>query len=253
MGSHRALVVDDEPLARIHLASALDRAGWEVVGSVASAATAREALRVRSVDVVFLDVQMPGEDGLGLARSLADAGGPVVVFVTAHDRYAVAAFEVRALDFLLKPVDEARLAHALARAGELVALRERLAWADSVRDALDEVDGSAAPLTRLCVRGVGRVESVRLAEVRLLTSAGNYVELHLPGRVVLHRAALSALAGRLDRGLFVQVHRTAVVRRDLVRALARAGDGWELRLDRGERVPVSARHLPAVRELLDAR
>lgn len=245
--SHRALVVDDEPLARVNLSHALGRAGWEVLDAVASAAAARRVLAAREVDVVFLDVQMPEEDGLSLARELAGADGPVVVFVTAHDRYAVAAFEVRALDYLQKPVDDARLARTLVRAGELVDLRERAAWSDAVRDAVDEVDGGAAPLTRVCVRGVGRLETVVLADVRRFTSAGNYVELHVGDRVVLHRASLSALAARLDPALFVQTHRTTVVRRDRMRALTRVGDTWELTLDDGARVPVSARHLTAVR------
>lgn len=249
----RALVVDDEALALVNLTHAIAQVpGWEVVASVTSARAARAALAAHpAVDAVLLDVQMPEEDGLSLARELARSGGPVVVFVTAHDQYAVDAFAVRALDYLQKPIDDRRLAETLVLAAELVALRERAAWAESVRDAIDEVGGAEGSLSRVCVRGVGRVETIRLAEVRRLTSAGNYVELHLPGRSVLHRSAFSAFANRLDPVLFLRVHRTAAVRRDLVRALSRAGDAWEVELEGGERAPVSARYVQGVRDLLE--
>jgi|CXWL01.1.fsa_nt_gi two-component system LytT family response regulator len=255
----RALVVDDEALARANLRHAIrEFPGWEVVAECDSAASARAALGATRVDVVFLDIQMPGENGLTLARELTAVGSaPIIVFVTAYDEFAIEAFEVQALDYLQKPFDDGRLAQTLTRAGELVRLRQRAPWQAAVDDAVSAVQavrgqGLVVPLSRVCVRSVGHIETVAISAVRWIASAGNYVELHLGGRRVLHRVTLARLEAHLDAEVFMRVHRTAIVRRAAIAALRVTGDGtYELTLDRGEVVPVSERHVASVRTLLE--
>ena len=255
----RAVLVDDEKLARANLRHALSEVpGWQVVAECSSAAAARAALSVMPADVVFLDVQMPEETGLSLARKLVtEDSPPVIVFVTAYDQYAIEAFEVHALDYLQKPFDDARLAQTLTRARELVSLRQSPSWREAVSDAMETVDDArharpSAPLTRVCVRSVGKVETVPIDSVRWIASAGNYVELHLGERSVLHRVPLSQLEKRLDPEQFMRVHRTALVRKALISGIKVTGDGtYNAILNRDEQVPVSERYVTAVRELLE--
>lgn len=263
----RVLVVDDEALARSNLQLALgEQPGWTCVGACANAAQARAALASlasrpgAAVDLVLLDIRMPRESGLSLAAELAASPAPpLIAFVTAYDAHALAAFEVHAIDYLLKPFDDARLAALLARADALLRLRQAASLAGSVqalaREQATLAQGGAMPaLQEIVVRSVGQVERVAVAELRWVAAAGNYVELHLAGRTLLHRTPLSALAERLPSGEFLRVHRTALVRPGLIEQMRATGDGtWEARLQGGDTVPVSERHAGAVRALFAAR
>jgi two-component system LytT family response regulator len=254
----RALIVDDEAPGRTNLALALAPfAGWQVVAQCEGASDARAAVARTPVDVAFIDVQMPVESGLELARSLcALPAPPLLVFVTAYSRYAIEAFEVHALDYLLKPLDDDRLGQALARAEDLLRLKQQAGHARAVRDCVEdttrrEAGAALAYLRRVNVRSVGRVEAVDLADVAWIGSAGNYVELHLGRRSVLHRIPLSRLEPRLDPADFVRAHRTAILRRDQLRELSVVSDGSYLaRLQCGASVPVSGRHIAALRAVL---
>lgn len=251
-----ALVVDDEPLARDNLRHALGSfAGWRVVGECDGAAAARRLLAEQPVDVLFLDIQMGRESGLGLARSLADREAPpVIVFVTAFEQFAIDAFDVHALDYLLKPFDDARLAQTIERVEQLLQLK-RAAYGTSLRDGLEDIGagGSAVGthLRRLTLRSVGHIECVEIDLVNWLSAAGNYVELHLAGRTLMHRATFGTLSARLDPAVLIRTHRSVVVRRDQCVALSVAGDGvYALRLRCGDVVPVSERYVQGVREVL---
>ena len=251
----RALVVDDEAPGRLNLRLMLAaHPDWRLVGECASAAEARALLAVDDVDVVLLDIHMPGESGLALARSLSERDEPpLVVFVTAFNDYAVDAFELHALDYLLKPIQARRLAQALERAGQMLALRQRAPYGLALRDYLGaaaRAAGGVAPAVaeHLSVRSVGRIERIRLADVFWIGAAGNYVELHLAGRTVLHRVPLSRLEQSLDPRRFLRVHRRAIVRADQIRALAVVGDGsYLLTLHCGAEVGVSERYVEGVR------
>ena len=251
------LIVDDEALARSNLQLALaDHPDWQVTGLAASAAEARVMQVQRPADLVLLDIQMPRQHGLAYAAELAALPNPpLVVFVTAHDEHALAAFEVHALDYLLKPLDDARLAQALTRAGQMLELRQREGYAVDVQALVREREalcsgGGLPPLTQIVVRSVGSLERVPVAEIRWLASAGNYVELHLGGRRLLHQATLSALEARLPPGEFLRVHRTALVRPSEIAALSVVGDGvYSAQLADGGSLPVSERHVEAVRAL----
>ena len=253
------VIVDDEPLARENLRHALvNFPRWKVVGECESAAQARERLSTSRPDVVFLDVQMPRENGLGLARTLATMDEPpVIVFVTAFEKFALTAFELHALDYLLKPFDDERLKQAVTRAEGIVDLRERAAYGQALRGYVADLGpGDRAVetyLQKLSVRSVGHIESVRVADILWISAAGNYVELHLDQRTVLHRVTISQLEQRLDPAVFLRVHRSAMVRRDQCSALSVAGDGvYALALRDGTSVGVSERYVEGVRAVLQA-
>lgn len=257
----RVLIVDDEEPGRINLRLALRaHAAWEIAGECADAAQARAFLAMHTVDVVFLDIRMPRESGLALAHDLAQQPAPpLLIFVTAYDTHAVAAFRVHALDYLLKPLDDADLAKALARADALMAQRQLAARTGALRDwsaSLQRQGGvGEAPvyLRQLNVRSVGRIDVVQLAEVMVIEAAGNYVELHLAQRRVLHRVPIGTLERHLDPAVFVRVHRSVLVRRDQIVALrSGAAEAPTLTLRYGNEVPVSERHLAKVRKLLPA-
>ena len=253
----RALLVDDEPLARTDLRLALTTASdWHIVAECGSAAEARRLLGSEPVDVVLLDIRMPRESGIALARGLVEGESPpLIVFVTAYDAHAIEAFDLHAVDYLLKPVEDGRLRQTIDRVEAVHALHAERDYAAAVRDALDERPGDADAtrpyLTRFSVRSVGRIDSVAVADVQWITSAGNYARLGLPGRTLLHRVTLTHLEARLDPTQFLRVHRTAIVRRDRLKALRVTGDGtYQLTLHGGMTVPVSERHVAAVREAM---
>jgi two-component system LytT family response regulator len=244
----RLLIVDDEEPGRVNLRYSLAaHPECEIVAECASAAGARAALAAGEVDVVFLDVQMPQESGLSLARELSlRAEPPLIIFVTAHSVHAIEAFEVHALDYLLKPVDDARLAQAVERAAAMLAQRQRRAYGAALRAY---AGAAAAPyLEHLSVRSVGRIDQVSTGNILWIESAGNYVQLHTAARSLLHRVPLSRLERHLDPGLFLRVHRGAIVRREQIASLAVAGDGsYLLTLHCGAEVPVSERYVQLVR------
>lgn len=262
-----ALIVDDEALARSNLQLALaEHPDWRCVGACASAAEARVALAQREVDLLLLDIQMPRQNGLAFAAELAQQpGAPLVVFVTAYDEHALSAFDVFALDYLLKPFDDQRFAAMLGRVEQMLGLKQGAALQAEalqafVREQHSRAAGAGLPeLPYLTVRSVGLIERIAVAELEWIAAAGNYVELHLqspspgvPGRQVLHRSTLSALEARLPQGQFLRVHRTALVRPCAFASLAVTGDStYALSLRSGEQVPVSERFVKDVRAHFD--
>jgi two-component system LytT family response regulator len=247
----RYAIVDDEEPGRTNLRLAMGvHAGWQLAFEADSAARARDALASNRIDLLFLDIQMPRESGLLLARELGRlAEPPLVVFVTAHSVHAIEAFEVHALDYLLKPLDDARLAQAVERAALLLAGRQRGAYGKALRAYAE----GPAYLEQISVRSVGRIDQVRVADIRWIEAQGNYVALHTAAGSPLHRVALSRLEAHLDPGQFVRVHRGAIVRRGEAVGLSVVGDGsYLLRLRGGVEVPVSERYVAAVREMLGA-
>jgi two-component system LytT family response regulator len=256
----RALIVDDEQPGRDNVRLALrEHPHWEMAAECASVADARAAMAAGGVDVVFLDVQMPQESGMVLAREFAAlTTPPIIVFVTAYQHYAVQAFEFHAVDYLLKPFDDDRFALALSRVEDLMALRRRGArYAELLQNYLDHtangVEVDTKYIDHICVRSVGQLESVAVSDITWIISSGNYVELHLDSRVVLHRTTFSEILNRLDPRHFLRVHRRAMVRRAHCKGLRVVGDGsYQLALIGGDTVPVSERYVGDVRAVLGA-
>jgi two-component system, LytTR family, response regulator len=241
------LLVDDEPLARRLLRVLLAGDPEVTVSGETSGDEAVDVIERTAPDILFLDVQMPGVDGFEVLARLAPERMPVVVFVTAYDQYAVRAFEVHALDYLLKPVTDARFAEALARAKGRG--RERRAGVAPSGGAADsDLERLAALLaergqrylTRLLVPARERTLVVEVDEIDWIEAADYYVEIHVGGRRHLLRETLSQLEGRLDPARFCRVHRSAIVNVTRVREIHPLfrGDGTLILLS-GERVPLS--------------
>ena len=215
----RALVVDDEPLARRRLRRLLQRErGVEVVRECGDGPSAVAAIEALAPDLVLLDVQMPGMDGFGVLQACQAMPLPEVIFVTAYDQYAVRAFEHHALDYVLKPVTPERLAAALAHARRRVGVSPGGARAHHVDGLLTEL-GSRRPVLRLLVREADRSYFVRTDAVAFLESDGNYVWAHTEQRRCRIRVTLAALAPRLDPNHFRRISRSCVVNLDCIREI----------------------------------
>jgi two-component system LytT family response regulator len=246
----RYLIVDDEAPSRANLRLAMGaHPDWGLVYECESAAAARALLSGQGVDVIFLDVQMPVESGLLLARDICRLPEPpLIVFVTAYGEHALDAFEVHALDYLLKPVSDTRLAQTVQRCAAMLQQRQREAYGAAVRDCIDAGAGRQTKyLKHINVRSVGRIEQVAIEDVLWVESAGNYVELHLAARTVLHRITLNRVECLLDPAHFLRVHRGAIVRRDQIGTLAATGESYRLLLRCGGAVAVSERYLGALK------
>lgn len=242
------IIVDDEPPGRANLRLAMDAyPDWRLLAECDSAAAARSALAAGGIDVIFLDIQMPRETGLALARELSRLPAPpLIIFVTAFNAYAVDAFEVNALDYLLKPVDDRRLAQTVERAAHMLRYRQSEGYGEALRGYIDFAPDRY--LDAISVRSIGYIEQIRVADVLWLQSAGNYVELHLASRKVLHRIPLSRLEPLLNPDDFLRVHRAAIVRRDQISRLSIVGDcRYLLTLRCDAQVPVSERYVDAVK------
>lgn len=216
----RALIVDDEPIARRGIRQRLrGEADVEVIGECGDGAEAIDAITELAPDLVFLDIQMPEVGGFDVVEAIGVARMPAVVFVTAYDEHALRAFDVHAVDYVLKPIDQHRFRTAVERA------RQRLAHPPGQPDrrlagALGELGRPAQHYARrLAIKGDGRVILVDVDEVDRLETAGNYVEVHSGARHHLVRETMASLEARLDPARFVRVSRSSIVNADRVREL----------------------------------
>ncbi|HEX8071282.1 MAG TPA: response regulator [Pyrinomonadaceae bacterium] len=254
----RTLIVDDEPLARRNLRVLLERdAEVELLGEATGGAEAVALIERHAPDLVFLDIQMPELDGFDVLAHLTPERMPVVVFVTAFDQYALKAFEYHALDYLLKPFDDARFEKALRQAKLQVEQREIKDLSRRLIALLAEREGrsahapeaappAAAPqyLTRLMLKTGGRIFFLRVEEIDWIGAEDYYVKLHVGRKGHLLRETMNELETKLDPARFVRIHRSSIVNLDRVRELHQhfngeyvvvLHDGTELKLSRGRR------------------
>ena len=225
----KALIADDEPLARERLRFLLSRDDEiEIAGECRNGRDVIQALRECSPDVLFLDIQMPGRGGFDVIEQIGAANMPVTVFVTAHNHYALEAFEVHALDYLTKPIEPERLRRTLARVKERVASKSALIAQEQLRSVFDGIrstspTGSKTYPRRLMVRNGTRDVLVPLDEVEWIEAADYYSCLHVGSKSFLRREPIKRLAGSLDPSKFVRVHRSAIVNIGQVREIVREG------------------------------
>jgi two-component system LytT family response regulator len=216
----RVLIADDEPLARERLRTLLAGEPWlQLVAECSDGVQAVEAIRRQQPDLAFLDVQMPGATGFEVISRIGSARMPLVVFVTAFDSYALRAFEVHALDYLLKPFDRERFRQTLARARQQL---ERRSNGEFERRLLALVQGlrpHANRLERFVIKSGGRVFFVRSDEIDWIEAAGNYVKLHVGADAHLFRETMSALEAQLDPDRFFRIHRSHIVNIERVKEL----------------------------------
>ncbi len=252
----RALIVDDEPLARRRLVQLLAaRSDVEIAGEAESGREALKLIKLLRPDVLLLDIEMPAVDGFSVLKELPPGHAPAIVFVTAFQDHAVKAFELRATDFVVKPVSEHRLAAALDQArSDLEARRagERLAFLQE-RIAELETRALAASNPGLWVQIGSEKRRLTLTDIRWMEAEGDYVRVHMNGQALLVSAMLGDMEKALDEKAFLRVHRSALVRKDKVRAIVRGRfSAPVLELDDGHRLPVGRKYREAVRSAFDA-
>jgi DNA-binding LytR/AlgR family response regulator len=251
------LLADDEPLALRRLRRLVSEV--EEVRIVATAVDGDQALalaRETAAQVVIIDIKMPGLDGVSVARALAGPEGPVVIFATAFDRYAIQAFDLAAVDYLLKPFDAPRVAEALARARAQIRARDAEQRIGELRAIVQDLRSEsgrseASPFeTELWIDGRGGAQRVLVRDLDWIEAERDYVRLHVGARSYLVRDSIRGLVERLDPAAFVRIHRSAVVQRDRVAQLApRPGGGLTVVLSKGARPPVGRSHAATVRRL----
>lgn len=247
----RTVLVDDEPLANEGLELLLAPHGdFEVVGSYMSGAEAIAGIRDAAPDLVFLDVQMPRVDGFGVLAGLAEHPLPKVVFVTAHDRHAVRAFEAHALDFLSKPVDAARFAACLERVRADMARDRALAEHARLRALLAERAAPVPYARRITARAGARTRVIDLAEIEWVEARGNYVAVQSDGCEWLVRTPISALEAQVDPAHFRRIHRSTLVRVDAVRELVRRHGECFAVLAGGAELKVARNRVGSLREAI---
>lgn len=240
----RVVIIDDEPPARDKLKSLVSADGrLDSVGEASDGVGAVTLIERERPDLVLLDIQMPELDGFEVLEALDLPRLPHVIFVTAYDAHAVRAFDFRALDYLLKPVDPDRFSVALDRALESIENDDPAAVTARIHDAIRDRPATAAPLSRFVVRLRGRMLLVPAEDVGWISAAGNYVELHIGRESHLVRGSLQDVEARLDPARFVRVHRSTIVNVARIREMQPWAHGdMLLVLDDGSEVRLSRRY-----------
>jgi two-component system LytT family response regulator/two-component system response regulator AlgR len=251
----RVLIVDDEPLARRRLVQLLaGRRDVEVVGEAENGREALSLVELLRPDVLLLDIEMPGVDGFAVLKALPRGSAPAIVFVTAYQDHAVQAFELRATDFVVKPVRKERLESALDEAkSDLEARRagDRLAFLQARLAELESRAMSASD-PGLWVQIGGDKRRLTLSDIRWIEAERDFVRVHMSGHAHLVSTMLGDIEKLLDGQAFVRIHRSTIVRKDKVRAVLRGRfSAPVLELDDGHRLPVGRKYREAVREAFD--
>jgi two-component system, LytTR family, response regulator len=225
----RTVLVDDEPLAirglELRLAAFAD---VEVIATCRNGREAIKTIRTLKPDLVFLDIQMPGFDGFGVIQGVMEASPPLIVFVTAYDDHAVRAFEAQAFDYLLKPVEEGRLAQTLQRARTALSAQRAAAGDGSLAAQQAVREGTSAPITPagplptqferlLNIRDRGQIFRIEIDSIEKIEAAGDYMCIHVNGQTLILRETMKDLERRLDPRKFQRVHRSTIVNLDLVK------------------------------------
>ncbi len=243
----KSLIVDDEALARRGLALRLASIdGIEIAGECGNGREAIAAIENLRPDLVFLDIQMPGLDGFDVVRRLQGDAMPIIVFVTAFDRYAVTAFEMHALDYLLKPVEEARLAATVARARQRLDERDATTEKSQLLAFILQMTGLAAKDNdsvtheRLSIRDGNEVTLIPMADIEWVEAAGDYMCVHANGATHIMRSTMKQLEAQLDPARFSRVHRSTIVNVERVVKLTAHDNGeYFMTLTGGARLKLS--------------
>lgn len=240
----RTLIIDDVQLARERLKRCLaGEPEVEIVGECNNGTRAVESIRTLSPDLIFLDVQMPALDGFGVLEALKGGRVPAVIFVTAYNEYAIPAFDVNALDYLLKPVDCARLSKAVARAKSQLAQPSGDDLDTRFRAMLEDIKASSKFLKRLTIKLTGHTILLPTDEIDWLESYGNYLKVHAGRESHLIRGTMQSLEAKLDPETFVRVHRSAIVNIEKIKQIyPRSNGDQDLVLQNGQQLMLSRKY-----------
>lgn len=216
----RALIADDEPLARERLVELLRaEPDIEIVGECADGREALKQIQSAAPDLIFLDVQMPELDGFGVVSALSKEQMPAIIFVTAYDQFAVRAFEVSAVDYLLKPFDRERFQLALRRAIDQIQRREPGEITRRLHQLMAELRPEAPVLERLAIKTEGRVLLVKVADIDWIEAADNYVNIHVGNESHLHRETMASVENKLASNQFMRISRSTIVNVERIKEL----------------------------------
>ncbi|MBV9958100.1 MAG: response regulator transcription factor [Acidobacteria bacterium] len=249
----RTLIVDDEPLARERIKRYLGAEGdIEVIGECANGRDAVKAVGELAPDLLFLDIQMPELDGFGVLEAIGPQQVPAIIFVTAYDKYALRAFDVHALDYLLKPFNRDRFGRALQRAREQLE-HDKLGQLDQrLLSLLEDLKTEHKYLDRLVVRSVGRVFFLKTDEIDWIEAAGNYVRLHVGREAHLLRETMNRLEAKLNPDKFLRIHRSTLVHIDRIKELQPLFSGdYTVILRDGRQLTLSRSYRDKLLELFD--
>lgn len=249
----RTLIVDDEPMARAHLRSLLEARGdIAVVGEAGDGNRAVELIRQLAPELVLLDVQMPELNGFEVVRSVGVERMPAVVFVTAYDQHALAAFEVHALDYILKPVNRIRFTQAMDRVVNLVRAGVPGPGSHSLARLLDELATLRSSAQRLAVKAGDRVLYLKVSEIDWIEAADDSVRIHIGRQVYQHRATMAELEDRLRGSSFMRIHRSTIVNVERIREFQPWFQGdWIVVLADGTRLQSGKRYRQRIKALLE--
>jgi two-component system LytT family response regulator len=239
----RTIIVDDEKPARVRLMQCLrQESDVDLVGLAQDGGEAVQLIRSTSPALVFLDVQMPGLDGFGVFREIGAEAMPLTVFVTAHDRYAVKAFETHAVDYLLKPFSDERFESAMAQARRALSLKvsDRTSGVSDTQQTTHNPVLHSRHLERIAIRVDGRILFLNVADIDWIEAAGVYVHLHVGTKTYLHRSSIIHLVDRLDPAQFVRLHRSTIVNATRILELQPRSHGdYVVILDGGTKLTLS--------------
>lgn len=241
----RTLIVDDEPLARERVKRFLkDERDLEIIGECGNGNDAVRVIHEKEPDLVFLDIQMPEKNGFDVIKSLNVKHLPTIVFITAYDQYALQAFDVHALDYLLKPFNRERFHRAVARVKEQIDGERRGELDERLASLISSITPEKKYLERLVVKSVGRVFFLKTEEIDWIEASGNYLKLHVGRESHMIRETMNSVEAKLDPSQFMRIHRSTIVNIDRIKELhpmfsgdysAILRDGTELALSRNYR------------------
>jgi len=253
MNTIKALIVDDEPLARERIKRFLaDERDIELIGECADGQEAVSAIQTLAPDLVFLDIQIPEIDGFGVLEAVGVEQMPAVIFVTAYDRYALQAFDVNALDYLLKPYNRERFHKAVERARAQLSNGAKGELSERLLSLLENLQPEQKHLERLMIKSSGRVFFLRTTEIDWIEAEGNYLRLHVGKESHLLRETMNRLAAKLDQDKFLRIHRSTLVNIERIKELQPLFSGdYVVILRDGKQLTLSRSYRDKLLELFD--
>jgi len=248
----KVLIADDESLARKSIKHLLkSEVDISEIIETADGSDVVELCKKHSPDIIFLDIQMPGKNGIQIAEEIPH--GPVIIFATAYDQYAITAFELNAIDYLLKPFDDDRFYASLNKARYQLTQKITTDF-KAINQLIKEISTGQAKQykSRLAIKDPGRIRLIEVADINYISGAGNYADVYLlDSSHVLHRETLTALVGQLDPDIFIRIHRSSIVRRSSICELRSNDNGdYTVILKTGEQLTLSRRNKSKFEELL---
>jgi len=250
----KVLIIDDEPLARERIKNLLENeVDIEVIDESGNGFEALSKIQEKKPELVFLDVRIPEMNGFEIIEQIDEENIPHIIFVSAHEKYALRAFEMHALDYLLKPFDENRFQQALCRARERIQIRKTGEITCRLKELIHNVKSEHKYLDRLVIKTEGRIFFIKTDEINWIEAAGNYITLYLDNEKYLMRETMNCMEARLDPGKFIRVHRSKIVNIERIKEIQSWFNGEHLIiLDNGTELNLSRKYKEKMKEVFNS-